>query len=198
MMTHYNWHEIEDKISLQGRTWIHENKLHYNWSCSGFTVKFKGTVLFAELEAQSSEEYDGTPGDPNVPHRTVWPWVSVFVDGSEEPARTFEINDRATSHLLYACGDEAEHVIRVVKLTENIKTGLALSGLCTDGSILSQPKTQDKKRIEFIGDSITCGFGLGTEEKDRFYYPQEENVWMAHGPTPRQEAENVTATEKGE
>lgn len=51
MMTHYNWHEIEDKISLQGRTWIHENKLHYNWSCSGFTVKFKGTVLFAELEA---------------------------------------------------------------------------------------------------------------------------------------------------
>ena len=69
MMTHYNWHEIEDKISLQGRTWIHENKLHYNWSCSGFTVKFKGTVLFAELEAQSSEEYDGTPGDPNVPHR---------------------------------------------------------------------------------------------------------------------------------
>ena len=183
MMTHYNWHEIEDKISLQGRTWIHENKLHYNWSCSGFTVKFKGTVLFAELEAQGSEEYDGTPGDPNVPHRTVWPWVSVFVDGSEEPARTFEINDRATSHLLYACGDEAEHVIRVVKLTENIKTGLALSGLCTDGSILSQPETQDKKRIEFIGDSITCGFGLGTEEKDRFYYPQEENVWMAHGPT---------------
>lgn len=183
MMTHYNWHEIEDKISLQGRTWIHENKLHYNWSCSGFTVKFKGTVLFAELEAQGSEEYDGTPGDPNVPHRTVWPWVSVFVDGSEEPARTFEINDRATSHLLYACGDEAEHVIRVVKLTENIKTGLALNGLCTDGSILSQPETQDKKRIEFIGDSITCGFGLGTKEKDRFYYPQEENVWMAHGPT---------------
>ena len=51
MITHYNWHEIEDKISLQGRTWIHENKLHYNWSCSGFTVKSKGTVLFAELEA---------------------------------------------------------------------------------------------------------------------------------------------------
>lgn len=40
-----------------------------------------------------------------------------------------------------------------------------------------------KKRIEFVGDSITCGFGLGTSEKDRFYYPQEENVWMAHGPT---------------
>ena len=50
-------------------------------------------------------------------------------------------------------------------------------------SIADQPETQDKKRIEFIGDSITCGFGLGTEEKDRFYYPQEENVWMAHGPT---------------
>ena len=129
MMTHYNWHEIEDKISLQGRTWIHENKLHYNWSCSWFYCEVQKLFCLQNWKRRAVKNMMELPGDPNVPHRTVWPWVSVFVDGSEEPARTFEINDRATSHLLYACGDEAEHVIRVVKLTENIKTGLALSGL---------------------------------------------------------------------
>lgn len=73
--------------------------------------------------------------------------------------------------------------VRVVKLTENIKTGLSLHSFDVDGEILMPVVEPIKKRIEFVGDSITCGFGLGTSEKDRFYYPQEENVWMAHGPT---------------
>lgn len=182
-MKQYNWTDIKEKISLQGRTWEHEGVLNFNWSCSGFTIRFKGTALIAELIAQSSEEYDGTPGDPNAPHRTVWPWVSVFIDGSDAPARTFEVNDKATSCLLYTGNDDAEHTIRVVKLTENIKTRLALQGFAAEGEILELAKSTGKKKIEFVGDSITCGFGLGTEEKDRFYYPQEENVWAAHGPT---------------
>ena len=63
------------------------------------------------------------------------------------------------------------------------QTGLSLHSFDVDGEILMPVVEPIKKRIEFVGDSITCGFGLGTSEKDRFYYPQEENVWMAHGPT---------------
>ena len=138
---------------------------------------------FAEFSAQSSEEYDGIPGDPNTPHRTVWPWISVFVDDNDQPCRTFELTNKSTKYLIYSGTDEQEHTVRVVKLTENIKTGLSLHGFDVDGEILMPVVEPIKKRIEFVGDSITCGFGLGTSEKDRFYYPQEENVWVAHGPT---------------
>lgn len=183
MIEHLSWNQVRSRITTQGRTWEYDNSLYFNWSCTGFAVRFRGQALLADLKAESSEEYDGTPGDPNAPHRTVWPWVSVFVDGSDIPCRTFELTDTVSQYLLYSGTDEQEHTVRVVKLTENIKTGLSLQGLAFDGAILLPPEVQNKKRIEFVGDSITCGFGLGTTEKDRFYYTQEENVWMAHGPT---------------
>ena len=33
----------------------------------------------------------------------------------------------------------------------------------------------------FIGDSITCGFGNSTEEKDRLFFAQDEDGWLSHG-----------------
>lgn len=182
-MKHFAWNDLRDIVTVQGRTWEHEDNLYFNWSSSGFTVRFRGSALLAEFSAQSSEEYDGIPGDPNTPHRTVWPWISVFVDDNDQPCRTFELTNKSTKYLIYSGTDEQEHTVRVVKLTENIKTGLSLHGFDVDGKILMPVVEPIKKRIEFVGDSITCGFGLGTSEKDRFYYPQEENVWMAHGPT---------------
>lgn len=182
-MKHFAWNDLRDIVTVQGRTWEHEDNLYFNWSSSGFTVRFRGSALLAEFSAQSSEEYDGIPGDPNTPHRTVWPWISVFVDDNDQPCRTFELTNKSTKYLIYSGTDEQEHTVRVVKLTENIKTGLSLHSFDVDGEILMPVVEPIKKRIEFVGDSITCGFGLGTSEKDRFYYPQEENVWMAHGPT---------------
>ena len=70
-MKHFAWNDLRDILTVQGRTWEHEDNLYFNWSSSGFTVRFRGSALLAEFSAQSSEEYDGIPGDPNTPHRTI-------------------------------------------------------------------------------------------------------------------------------
>ena len=87
-MKHFAWNDLRDIVTVQGRTWEHEDNLYFNWSSSGFTVRFRGSALLAEFSAQSSEEYDGIPGDPNTPHRTVWPWISVFVDDNDQPSNS--------------------------------------------------------------------------------------------------------------
>lgn len=135
-MKHFAWNDLRDIVTVQGRTWEHEDNLYFNWSSSGFTVRFRGSALLAEFSAQSSEEYDGIPGDPNTPHRTVWPWISVFVDDNDQPCRTFELTNKSTKYLIYSGTDEQEHTVRVVKLTENIKTGLSLHSFDVDGEIL--------------------------------------------------------------
>ena len=100
-MKHFAWNDLRDIVTVQGRTWEHEDNLYFNWSSSGFTVRFRGSALLAEFSAQSSEEYDGIPGDPNTPHRTVWPWISVFVDDNDQPCRTFELTNKSTKYLKY-------------------------------------------------------------------------------------------------
>ncbi|MFA9463945.1 MAG: SGNH/GDSL hydrolase family protein [Velocimicrobium sp.] len=37
-----------------------------------------------------------------------------------------------------------------------------------------------KCSIEFIGDSITCGFGNLSNERDRLFFSEDENGWMSH------------------
>lgn len=180
MMRFFPWQQAAPLATVQGRTWQGEAGLHFNWSCSGFTVTMQGGFLAAELTAFSSEEYEGAPGDTAAPHHTVWPWVAVFVDGADAPTRTFEVTDAASCYLLFR-GDEASHTVRVVKLTENLKSGLCLHGLWVQGNLQPAPQPP-RKTIEYIGDSITCGFGNATKERDRLYYAQDENAWLAHGP----------------
>ena len=55
-MKHFAWNDLRDIVTVQGRTWEHEDNLYFNWSSSGFTVRFRGSALLAEFSAQSSEE----------------------------------------------------------------------------------------------------------------------------------------------
>ena len=51
-----------------------------------------------------------------------------------------------------------KHRIKIVKLTENFRTQPGIRSVEFEGEILAaDPDTRDG--IEFIGDSITCGFG---------------------------------------
>ena len=35
-------------------------------------------------------------------------------------------------------------------------------------------------KVEFIGDSITCGFGNMSNERDHMFYSIDENGWNSH------------------
>lgn len=169
-------------MKLYGRTWSDGEVLHFNWTCSGFEVLFHGKCLTANFVADYSIEIEGSLNDVNAPRHESWPWVGVFLDGSELPSRRFEVNAPRRQELLFASAQAETHRIRVVKLTENFKTYLGLSGFSLDGHLLPLPQEAPKKMIEFIGDSITCGFSNETRERDRCFFTQDENGWLAHGP----------------
>lgn len=173
--------EFLTKGRVRGRTWTDAEGLHFNWSGSGLSFEFEGSVLICDLKAWGSKEFEGEPGVMSGPFHWNWPCLAVFIDHDPEPARILKITEQTSRQLIIQTECRQKHHIRLVKLTENFKTGLCLRAMFTDGE-LHEAAESERPKIEFIGDSITCGFGNMTAERDRFYYSEEENICLSHGP----------------
>ena len=131
-----------------GRTQVQNGTVSFDWSGVTAVVHFKGKYL--EMNYKDS----GTT------------YVNVWVD--REPS--------ATSDYVLALGGEAlvpvaenlrnqEHTVYIQKRTEGECGCLSITSFVTDGSFLQARGLKDRK-ILFIGDSYTCGYG--TEKGTRF------------------------------
>ena len=195
------WPEIEGRVKKLGRTFFDKDDqiLYMNWTCSGVEFVFRGTVLMVEFTAGCGAEDEVvfvpcyTSGfvkenldDTNLvssvqEKRKTWPAAAVFLDDEEKPFRQFTVDENARTELLFFSGKEETHRIRLVKLTENLKSFLGIKCFWAEGEF--EPFAREgcrPKCIEFVGDSITCGFGNMTNEKDRLFYSEDENGWLSH------------------
>lgn len=181
MLNEWNMDNCGSYLKRLGRTYIGpNNELYMNWTCSGVSFRFRGTYLIAEMNAVPGDEVDRNPMDGSVSHRETWPYAAVFVDDKEEPEQYFEI--KGTSKYYFICSSEKEetHNITIRKMTENPKGKLSISRFLTDGIIERIESDSKRLNIEFVGDSITCGFGNLSGEKDRLFYSSDENGWLSH------------------
>ena len=171
--------ELLPLLRLHGRTVFDEEKnaLFFNWTCGGFTVRFRGRTLRARLSALS-DQIPPLPGMPQPPPD--FPYMGIVADGAAEPTncRVYDREDEWATR--YEAADDGEHTVRVVKLSEAARGKLGLLELETDGELLAVP-AETKKRIEIVGDSITCGFGNTAENNALEFHTSQENGWMSYG-----------------
>lgn len=160
-------------VSFFGRT-IEDKRtgaVFFNWSGSGFEFGFEGTRLDARLLAlETVSPVEGT----------LWPWVSVYVDDEEKPIKDLAVDNPEQAYTLFSSAAPEKHRIKVVKRSENDKGKVGLLELETDGEISALDCPAHKKRLEFIGDSITCGFGNEAARGDALFSAGEENGQMAY------------------
>jgi len=133
------------------------HRLRFAWSGSGFAVRFQGRTLRARVAGSAS-------------------WVRVEIDGicrdmEIEPSRQWLEIGRDLS--------EGEHHAVVRKRTEPLVGELLLSDLETDGRILT-PMEPSGARIEFLGDSITCGYGNLAPDASHGFEPSTEDYFRSY------------------
>lgn len=174
--------ELMPKIVTYGRTVMDEPNrcLRCDWTNSGIELDFEGDYLSAMLTAESGEEIEGPPGDENAPRRPLWPWVGVFLDDMDQPIRRFPVSGKMETWLLIRSDSVQRHRFRIMKMTENCKTYFGIRALHYSG-LIHPCERKPRKRIEFIGDSITCGYGSLCPDRDRGFWSDEEDGWNAHG-----------------
>ena len=157
-----------------GRTVYHEDTktLWCSYSGTGIEFRFLGETCCFTLVGDSA----CTQGE------LISPRYALYVDGvlSEdsllsEKERTITIN-----------GDAAEyHTVRLVKLSESAQSAFGIRDLCVYGAEGDQTTALTATEaaphlIEFIGDSITCGYGVDGELQKDSFKTANENAEKAY------------------
>lgn len=163
-------------VKIHGRTRYIAGRgaVFFNWTCSGFTITFSGRTLRARVLALE----DRLPFPPDAPADL--PVVAVVGGDSETVSARFPLAAGENEIELFSGGD-GEHTVRLVKFSENVRGKAALLSLETDGRLLPAKYTEKKLKIEFVGDSITCGFGNEAPGRDSLFHTGEENGWLTFG-----------------
>ena len=135
---------------------------------AGFRVR-DATKVLLRLKA------DNTVNQPET--EILRPRYAVHLDGEtildarmsapEETVTVFEETEKR----------DAE--VRLVKLSECTQSVMALAGIETDGTVEALPEKALK--IEFIGDSITCGYGVEGKSENEDFTTATENAEKAYG-----------------
>ncbi len=142
--------EITDFMTLHGRTYMDGSTLRLFWTYSGFSLRFEGTGVSARLTTSTTNP-------------SYYGYLNVYVDGALAPANTVCVNKNDQWYQLIDGLDEGVHTIEVRKRNEAVYGESATIGVrelsVKDGQFIVEAPEEPKLRIEFIGDSITSGFG---------------------------------------
>ena len=107
-------------------------------------------------------------------------YYNVLIDN--QPSKTFDVRSDTTLLLAKGLG-EGVHKVQIYKRTEGFGGIGAFKGieLPENGEILPW-KDIPKRKIEFIGNSITCGYGTEGLSKDEHFKPETENNYQSYAP----------------
>lgn len=131
----------------------------FAWSASRVEARFRGAGIAVRLRAAPLEPHTVyVDGRELVLHETGTPY-SVSVD--DGPTTTIDVGGGARRYVLATGLDRARvHTVVLTREAEAFAGVHQLLGFEVEGGALLDPPATRRRRIEIVGDSITCGFGV--------------------------------------
>lgn len=146
----------------------------FSYSASGFCFVLKGKKAVAKIISDSKSWDENTKGIIGIfiSKGNNTGWCSL----KDEPDKRIILTKPENEITLFESEKEETVTIRVLKLSEAAFGYSGLKELKIEGKII-RPGNTDKNdffgKIEFIGDSITCGYGIEGGEGQTFTTKQE-------------------------
>ncbi|MCP4520911.1 MAG: SGNH/GDSL hydrolase family protein [Cytophagales bacterium] len=160
-----------ENISYMGRIDF-TNEKYPSYSYPGITIstRFQGTSIQAVIK------------DFGLGGTTTTNYYNVIVDG--ELLHKIEVNKQDTLYTLATGLTDQEHTIEIVKRTESSVGKSSFGGFVIEGNELL-PVQLPTLKMEFIGDSWTCGYGndISTTSPNTGFHSINEDNYKAWGYT---------------
>lgn len=155
-----------DELTWFGRTFDYQNARFFDYSASGFSFKMHGKKAEATILSDPEHFDEHTKGVLGI--------FVIHPDGATSLTKAVLLEKQNKITLYESSSDETVQ-IKVMRFSEAVYGYSGLSNLELDGQLLkSAHKATPSLKLEFIGDSITCGYGIeGVFEKDVFDTRQE-------------------------
>lgn len=139
----------KENVKFLGRTYIFKDALWCGLSGSGISFTFTGTKACITLIGDDTTNGVQTEGNARV---------GIYVKGIRVVDTIMDVPEKAF------CVFESETVqkvtIQVIKLSECAMSTFGIKLLDIESVNGIMPSPNKPHRIEFIGDSITCGYGV--------------------------------------
>lgn len=155
---------LPEKTELKtwGRTFFREGKLHLTWVGTGFSFAVRNAdrvLLSVDNFTDEVERY-----------------IKITADGREQVHAV----STGTKNIAVILGEGDTHRIDAVRITEGT-TDIVVSGIALYGNapeMMPAPESR-KKKIEFIGDSLTAGYGNLGDASTPIYHAYEQDCTKA-------------------
>ena len=150
------------RIHYMGRIAMTDSAAQLFWTATTVSIRFDGTGVDALLKDERGDNY-----------------YTVVIDG--KPVSTLHLDSSKRVYNLVAGVEPGQHTLELFKRTEWAMGKTWLYALMPDEhtTLLAAPPAKDRK-IEFFGNSITCGYAVeDTSGKDRGTAPYE-NAYISY------------------
>lgn len=161
--TYRKYSAIPEFVKLIGRTYLDdEDVLWIPQSAGGIEFLANGSDLRITLAGDNS----ATPFSDSAVR------YAIYINGERVADKMMKSSDLTLGINL----PEGENTVKFVKLSESANGIIGIKHI----SILSTqditPTPESSLKIEFIGDSITCGYGVDDENREHHFSTETENA----------------------
>ncbi len=138
----------KENVKLMGRSYFDGEKRHFSFSGCGVEFKFKGESATLNFVC---DDFDKLLYGQRVRFAVLLNGETVYDVVMDERELSLEIKTNTS---------DVFSVITVVKLSEAKYSSFALKNITVNSYDGISPTDENVLRIEFIGDSLTCGYGI--------------------------------------
>ncbi len=160
----------EDNVKLLGRTYFdgETGKLYCALSGTGVEFTFTGTRCSITV-AGDNNSLSAAMADNHAR-------IGIYVDG--ERVIDDMVDSKEEVYEVFQSDEPKKVTVSLVKLSESPMSTIAVSNISVTGTPI-KPVPYKDKFIEFIGDSITCGYGADDPDKNHKFSTKTEDVTKA-------------------
>lgn len=155
-------------IRYTGRGDFSNNKAPRFWASAAYVeINFSGSYCILLINDE-------------VLYNSVHNYIEIKID--ERKAQRIQLKEKNNRIILAEGLSTGKHTAIICKDTEAENGYIEIAGFVCKTLLKLTP--QNKRKIEFIGDSITCGFGSDESSIpcDTGQWYDEHNAWLAYGP----------------
>lgn len=153
------------KVRICGK--IAETDMGLELKSSGSFIEFSGNINRVSMELAGS-----------FTEHIFQAYAGVFLNGNSILEKIIKVEQGRHHYEIYLAEKKKNTTVKIVKLTELQYGTIQICSLDIDGKI--RPTEPQKRKLMFIGDSITAGYGVSGDNSDLIFTTATENVTKAY------------------
>lgn len=157
----------EQYVKMLGRTHNENGILWLAHSASGVEFTVKGTQCSVKIV-----------GDSMISAEDNQARFAAYVDG--ERVVDEMITQSEVTYDVFTYDEEKEVTVRLMKISEAANSILGIDEITVTSEEDIAPTEEKELKIEFIGDSITCGYGVDDEDRNHHFSTKTEDATKAY------------------